>query len=363
MAGAALSLFTDFYTHTTGPAYFSGPDKVINDAQLRNFEGLSAFYRTKKEVQGGSTIKDMVLLDDPGTAATYLPGESATITNVQGGSTISIPWRFIRVPITWTEQELMLNEGGGNVSAGAQFHQFKKLKEFKYQQGFTSLMNLCERKIWQTASNSSMEAATGKEPYSIFAYLTTDGLAPSGFTTVQGINPTSKAKWRNQNTTYTAATPYDTDNGIIAGFDTITQLVQFKRPPNSEQYFDSSEFRSHAIFTNREGRRDYMKAIRANNDITRAGPQDPSYGDPVFNNVPIVNAEGIDDQSSFTSGSPDYLFSNMNYLKLIFHREKFMQMGEPMKFPDKPDTVVVWCDLWYNLFNCSRQRHGYLQAA
>ena len=83
----------------------------------------------------------------------------------------------------------------------------------------------------------------------------------------------------------------------------------------------------------------------------------------MFNNVPIVNAEGIDDQSSFTSGSPDYLFSNMNYLKLIFHREKFMQMGEPMKFPDKPDTVVVWCDLWYNLFNCSRQRHGYLQAS
>lgn len=358
MAGKALSLFDDFFTHTTGPAYASGPGEIINDAQLRNFGALTTFSRAKKEVQGGSTIKDVILMDDPETAGTYLPGDSASITNTQTGTTISVPWRFIRVPITWTESELMLNEGGGRT---AQFHQFKKLKDLKWQSAWTSLLNLIEKKMAATAATATMEANTGQEPYSVFATLTTDGLAPSGFTTVQGVNPSSKSAWRNQNTTYTYTSPFDTDTGIIAGFDTISQLVQFKVPPNAQQYFEASDLRRHVIATNKEGRRDYMKAIRANNDITRAGPQDPSYGSPVFAGVPVEFWEVFDDQSSFTSGRPDYLFLNMNYLKLIFHGKKFMQVSDVMRFPDKPDTSVTWIDTWINLFNSSRQRHGYLQ--
>ena len=358
MAGAALSAFTDFFTHTTGPSYFSGPEEVINDAQLRNFGALTAFSRAKKEVQGGSQIKDMILLDDPLSAATYNPGESATITNTQGGSTVTVPWRFIRVYVTWPEAEILLNEGGGGGTA--QFHQFKKLRDFKWQQGWTSLMNLCERKMAATANNANMEASSGKEPYSVFATVTSDGLAPTGFTTVQGLNPTAKSKWRNQNTTYTSGSPFDSDVGIIAGFDTLSQLIQFKTPPSKTQYFDASDINRHVVATNREGRIDYMKALRAGNDITRAGPQDPAYNSPVFSGIPVENWEVLDDQSSFSAASPHFLFLNMNYLKMIFHREKFMQVGKPMTFPDKPDTTVVWIDTYVNLFNSSRSRHGYL---
>ena len=356
----ALSLFTDFFTHTTGPAYFSGPDDVINDAQLRNFEAQATFYKSRKEVQGGASIKDMILLDDPLTAGTYQPGDAATVTNVQGGTTISLNWRFCRVYIVWTEAEVLLNEGGGASNATTQFHQFKKLKNFKYQQGFTSLVNKAEKLLVAAANNGDMETAAGTEPYSVFASVTSDGLAPSGFTTVQGVNPSTSTNWRNQNTTYTHATPYDTDTGIIAGFDTISQLGNFQRPPNYQQYFQDDNLKRHVIHTDREGRKDFMKAIRANNDITRAGPQDPSYGNPVFDNIPVRAVEGFDERTAFTASQPAFLFLNMNHLKLIFHREKFMTMGPPMGFADKPDTKVVWVDTYMNLFNRSRARHGYL---
>ena len=356
----ALSLFTDFFTQTTGPAYLSGPDDVINDAQLRNFEAQATFFKSRKEVQGGASIKDMILLDDPLTAGTYQPGDAATVTNVQGGTTISLNWRFCRVPIVWTEAEVLLNEGGGASNATTQFHQFKKLRNFKYQQGFTSLVNKMERLLVAAASNADMETAAGTEPYSIFASITNDGLAPSGFTTVQGVNPSTSPNWRNQNTTYTHATPYDTDVGIIAGMDAITQLVHFKRPPNYQQYFQDDSLSRHVIFTDRTGRQDYMKAIRANNDITRAGPQDPSYGSPVFNNIPVSAVEGFDDRNAFTASQPAFIFINMNHMKLIFHREKFMQKSEVMGFADKPDTKVMWVDTYINLFDCSRARHGWL---
>lgn len=360
MAGQALSLFTDFFTHETGPAYITGPDDVINDAQLRNFASLSAFFSAKKEVQGGSQIKDVILLDDPLTADSYLPGEKASVSNIQGATTLTANWRFVRVPVTWNEQEVLLNEGGGE---NAMFQQFKKVKMFKYTQAYTSLFNKLERFMTVSANNANMEAATGSDPYSLFAFVTSDGLAPSGFTNVLGINPSAKSAWQNQNATYTASTPFDTDNGIIAGFDTISQLVVFSRPPSHQEYFDDDNFRRMVIFTNREGRRDYMKAIRANNDITRAGPQDPSYGNPVFLNIPVVNNEGMDDASSFTAGSPDYVFLNMSHIKLIFHRQKFLQMGQPQVFPDQPDTIVVWCDSYLNLVCVSRKRQGYLSAA
>ena len=366
MPGQALSLFTDFFTHTTGPAYFSDPESVINDAQLRNYASMDAFTRMKREIQGGTTIKDVVLLTDPGTAATYLPGETASVSNVQVGNTISVPWRFIRVYITWTEAEILLNEGGANSTPDAQYQQYKKLKRLKYQAAYTSLLNLLEKKLSATANGTAAEAAmeqnAGQEPYSLFASIVDDGLASTNWTTIQGLNPTSLTKWRNQTVDWTAATPYDIDNGIIAGFDTMSQLVAFRRPPNYQEYFTDRQFNALVIFTNREGRRFYMKALRANNDITRAGPQDPAYGDPVFNNIPVKANEGMDENSTFTALSPGFIFCNMNFIKMIFHSQKFMQMGSPMTFADKPDTSVVWCDTYCNLFNASRQSHGYLQA-
>ncbi len=170
------------------------------------------------------------------------------------------------------------------------FHQFKKLKDFKYQQMWTSTMNKLERLMVVAANNANMESNSGQEPYSIPATLTSDGLAPSGFTTVQGINPTTQSKWRNQTASYTAASFLDTDTGLIAGFDQIMQLLNFKKPmavPDGEKNFTTSEFKNCVVLTNREGRRDYMKALRANNDITRTGPQDLR-----FDGVPVRACEG-----------------------------------------------------------------------
>ena len=357
----SIDFFTDFVT-MTGPSILTSPDEMINDAQLRNYELFDVMGRAKKAVQGGSSIKDVIFLNDPEIASNYTPGDAANVTNVQESTTITVPWRHTRAPMNWTEAEILLNDGSGGGKMG-QFHEYKRVRDHKYRMTYTSLLNLIERDLVRTASNATMESSTGTKPYSVFASVTTDGLAPAGFTTVQGVNPTTESKWRNQTSSYTAATPYDTDNGIIAGFDTMAQLVHFKRPPNYKSYFTESEWRAMVVATNKEGRRDYMKALRVNNDITRAGPQDPAYGDPVFNNIPVRNVEGLDDQSSFTAGSPDYLFLNMNFLKLVFHRKKWFDMKGPFTDGDKPDTVVFWCDIWWNLFCCSRQRLGYLQAA
>lgn len=361
MAGAALNAFTDFFTDTTGPAVLTPEDDIINDAQLRNYTASDLLFKSRREVQGGNQIQDVILFDDPGTASTYKPGAARTIVNTQNLTTVSVPWRFISAYTTWTEAEILLNEGGGDM-----YKQYKNLKRSKIQATMTSLMNLLERKLLadpdSAAASAGMEATGGEEPYSMLATNTDDGLAPTGWTTVQGKNPTTETNWRNQTASYTASTPYDTDNGIIGGFDTMSQLTEFKAPPQKQEYFTTSQFTSMVILTNREGRANFMKAVRANNDITRIGPQDPAYPNPGFNGIPIQAVEALDDLSIFTSGSPHYLFYNMEYIKLIFHREKFLQIGEPLTPSDKPDTKVVWIDLYLNAFCRSRKRQGFLKA-
>ena len=349
-----LSLFTDFFTHTTGPAYVTGPDAIINDAQLRNYEAFDALSRMKMELQGGNQIKDTILLDLSGRADSYNPGDTASVQNTQHQTTITQDWRFVRSYVTYTEAEIMLNEGS---SDSERYHQYKNLRDAKYQEMYTDLITQIERFLVQKVANSKTS-----DPDSIFNFVTSDGLAASG-STVMGVNPSTKTAWQNQTASYTSATPYDTDNGIIAGFDTISQLVRFKSPNRQQKHFTESSFNNLMIMTNREGRRDYMKALRANNDVTRTGPQDPSYGSPVFLGVPVVACEGFDDQSIWSGGSPGFMFINGNYLKLFCHSKKWFQVGNPKDHADKPDTKVVWCDNYLNLFCRSRARHGYLSAS
>jgi len=361
--GAALNAYTDFVA-STGPAYLTGANDLVNDAQLRNYEVFNAVSRARRKVSGGSDIRDTVILEDPSTAATYLPGDPVTVLNTQTTSTNTVKWRHIRVYTTTTEAEIMLNQSGGMGQSreDAIFHQYKNLKRVKEQSAFTSMFNKVERLTFATASNAAMEAAGGQEPYSVQATITSDGLAPSGFTTVQSINPTSLSNWRNQTAGYTASTPFDSQNGIVAGFDQMGHKVNFKAPsyqPDGSK-FTTSDMKNCAVMTNEEGRRLFMQSVRANNDILRMGKQDPAYSEPVFDGVPVLHCDVLDDLSLFSAGSPDYLFVNLNFFKLVFHESKWFAREGPFIFPDKPDTSVTYWDLWYNLFNCSRRRQGYL---
>lgn len=356
--GQYLSEFTDF-VKSTGPLYIHGAEEFVNDSSLRNYEAQDILLKTKREVQGGSSIKGNLILDASSDATHYKPGDVATIQGRNYLTTMELPWRFTRIDVSYNEKEISLNEGS---SREARFQQYTKVMKAKLAGRKTDLTNKIERSLVASAL-SDMETAAGTTPYSIFASITTDGLAPSGFTTVQQINPTSKTAWRNQTGSYTVASKYDVDNGLIAGFDNMAEKVKFKAPAKSGKDFNASDLSDMVILTNKEGRVNYMKALRANNDITRVGAQDPSYPSPVFNGIAVRSVEAFDDQTTFTAGSPGYLFVNGKFLHVVCRSGKWMALSDELKPHNQPDTVVFYYDCWWNLVNESRRRHGYLIAA
>lgn len=353
-----ISEFADF-VKSTGPMYLNGPDEILNDSGLRNYEAHDLMIRTMREVQGGSSIKANIILDRSDRAVHYKPGDVATVVNSQYLTAMELPWRFTRIDVSYNEKEIALNEGA---SREARFQQYTRVMKSKQIGSMTDIITKIELALTGAAA-TDMETANGTTPYSMFASITSDGLAPANFTTVQQINPTTKSQWRNQTGSYSYAAPFDTTAGLVAGFDNMAEKVRFKAPSRNRGSFTESDMKQMVILTNKEGKVLYSQTLRANNDITRVGAQDPAYPSPVYNGVDVRAVESFDERSLFTSGQPGYLWVNGKFLRIVARRGKWMDQSKEYFPHNQPDTVVFYYDCWWNLVNESRRRHGYLSAA
>lgn len=412
----SITQFNDFM-QTTGPAYLKSADAVINEAVKNNYV-LSRLLKEKASetlIQAGSSIKDTIVFDDASTYQKYQPNDTFTWSNPQVTDTLSASWRFSMDYMTWTDQEIELNEGDAKVM-------YKRLKRIKEMRMWTSMLNGMENDLWATSANNSgnMESASGKEPYSLPSFITEKlnsvttlgdrGGAPIGFTTVLGIDPTVDARWSNQVSFYvsngTGSSQNDatqsvtmsnhnagtrTFGGLFTAFDDMYLKVQFKAPLTQKQYFDDTNFQRQMILCSRLGINNYKRALRQSNQLL-VSAEDSAYMTPTFSGIPLEYCANLDDAAIFPSASSGttvantlsgrngatlsstftntetaastidkgarYWFVNGQYLTPIFHSTRYMKKHDVMRHPNQPFTWVQPVDCWWNLFCNSRQRHG-----
>ena len=224
-----------------------------------------------------------------------------------------------------------------------------------------------------------METNTGTEPYSIPTFVNerASGLY-DGFTTVQGIDPTSETKWVPQKQTYTSASVATTSTpgeaNIISAFDDMYLDVKFVPPPTHQEYFENPALNAQFIACSKKGQTIYAQLLRASQDtFVTASRQDPSYMKPQFAGIDLEYVSELDtaaiydqdDNDTFTTEGADagfkgprYYWINANYMKPVFHTTRYMYMHKTMVHPNQPFTTIVPVDCWYNLVCRSRQRQG-----
>lgn len=406
----SITQFNDFM-QSTGPAYLKSADAVINEAVKNNYV-LSRLLKEKASetlVQGGTSIKDVIVFDDASTYQKYQPNDTFTWSNPQVTDTLTAPWRFSMDYMSWTDQEVELNDGDAKVM-------YKRLKRIKEMRMWTSMLNGMENDLWAPSQGnySNMETG-GKEPYGLPAFITEDigavttfgerGGRPIGWTNVLGIDPDTDGRWSNQISFYDRALDHNAVpgsytfsnfnsgtrqvGGLFPAFDEMYLKVQFKAPLTQRQYFEETNLNRQMILCSRAGINQYKRALRASNDML-VSPQDSAYSTPTFSGIPLEYCANLDDAAIYpngnatvadtkigrdaatlvtTSGGSEtgsttidkgarYWFINGQYLTPIFHSTRYMKKHDVMRHPNQPFTWVQPVDCWWNLFCNSRQRHG-----
>jgi len=379
MPGTALSNFTDFVKFT-GPAYFTSSDKFLNEAAKTTYS-LPMFLKGKgmdKVIQSGENIKDDVMFDEARTFQNYQPNAEFTWTQPQVATEQSIEWRFSIDHMSWTDHEITLNMNSG-FSREYAMVQYKKLRKKLEQRMWTSITNGMEEKLWAgSPTHADMEAANGSEQYSLLALITEDvtnyHCASGSWVTIEGIDPATETKWRNQVSTYDYDDPDDTDgdrDGLIDKFDEMLTNVGFEAPAFHREHFeDSSSSNTKYIFCSNGGLNLYKAMLRASND-TLVRKTDASYSGVTFDSIPLKRVAQLGTVShvwntNTTAGTETgyatdgyrYFWIDTNYITPIYHSERYFFKKDPFFLEKQPYTWVCPVDIWWNVFCHSRQRLG-----
>ena len=397
---SALSVFNDFMT-ATDSTILTDASSIVNEAVKNNYV-LRRYLKGKSNsqiLQGGKTIKDQIMFDEDSTFQYYQPNETFTWTNPQVLDEWEINWRFSVDHMSWTDQEIELNAGGG-LGKGARHAVYKKLKRVKEQRLWTSLLNGMEDALFAAPESAEMESASGTKPYSIPCFInqggaetaagTYTGLYNDGsasWTTVEGIDPTVKTKWVPQRASYDGFRPGDTATdpdaeSIMGAFDRMYLSVKFQAPPTRQEYFENDNLFAQFIACSKDGIATYMGCLRSNQDMFAApSRQDPAFLKPTYGGVEVEYVSALDTAALYLTGAsavgtesagtaaadagtsdyrggPRYYWINANYINPVFHSKRYFTRHPVMTHPNQPFTHVQPVDCWHNVVCTSRQRHG-----
>jgi hypothetical protein len=354
------------------PARLTDANQIINEAQ-RNTYLLGEMMRAagvQRTIRTGKHIEEMVRLRNQGNARYYVPGETRTTTRKPTTEKAKWGWRFIENDFSWTDAEIDLAEGD-------EYTVFKRFREHMNQELWTDHWEFLEGILTARPDGAAMEPVEKREggkTHSIFSYVSENSTtfrppaAVWDFTTIAGI-ATSEENWRNPIHTYDPANPDAREDGIFAAFDRSWLHAKFQQPPNSKSYYENDQLRALKIITNSNGSAIFQGLLRDGQDHFRAGPQDPSYGFPVFRGVPVIHISNLDTEpleevagaytgDPWPDGKPRYVGLNCKYTYPVFHPKHFMKEVGPISGAAKQrDAFSMFKVSWGNLVCRSRRRN------
>lgn len=380
-------------------------DEIINAATRQTYI-LDEMFKTNEfdSMVGdfsGQYLEDLIKLDRLGGTRMYNPADERNPGRKVTRFAYRVPRRHAESDYSYTEAELKANAPGGSEQQFVQFKNFRKTMEVDLQ---CEHLDFFDDQCWNPPDYEQMElgsaAATDATArpgqfYSIPCFVTeppsggTDawgGARPAvasgatAFSTVMGIDPGTtlaggQPNWRNATKSYDASAIDDPQTGIFAAFDSIMLQIDYKVPSGYEAYMQTSTMRAVKCFTNLDGRTKYSRLLRDGNDSFKAGPQDPAYGNPTFNGVPVMYLKALDtsllNQSAavmtnevYPVGRPRYFVVNLQFLKFKFDRTNRFRLTEPFNGGAKQyDAWVRYMVTWGNLICLDRRRHGIIYPA
>lgn len=369
------------YLVNTRQARFKGPKDIVNELTLQNYT-FPDFMRNERSgvtVKGGSELRDVIKITEFSNFRPYIPGEVRTPSRGPTDQEYIVPWRFFENDRPVTDVEVSTNKD----DAYAQFKDFEHSLMMDLQ---TDHGNGLEFQLWQRP-NQALMAARAQTPgalmLSIPAVMTENGVSAPGWgatNPIQELRPDLNPRWRNQVAVYDQTDPEHPYDGVLAAFTDCVNKTRYKSWKGKEQWMQGSSSMVNygaCFYTSLGGLNLYQNLLRASNDHTRFGPQDPAYPHPLFNRIPVKHCAALDeallDQTGAVTGDPAqpgtysgtpypanrprFFFVVYEWLKLWFKKGKlFNEDGPKDGGAIQRDVNTMFIESHCNTFTRSRRR-------
>jgi hypothetical protein len=329
------------------------PQKFNQIAQSKvSYPLLDYMLRKKnmKSITGTSVIRPVMLKK---TGASRMVGMFATDTvNVADvAKNVEAPWRHINTPIAYDVKEFMANSGK------EQIIQLLKLRKADAE---LSRVEHISNQLWSSPADSSDALNIWGIPYWVVGNATAgfNGGAPSGFTTVGGLNPSSVdvPNWKNYTAQYAAVSKADLIKKMVDGF----AETGFESPITVDDFARGEKTDRFRIFAKRSVISDLEALLEQQNDQLGSDVA-PMFGKASINRTPITRDPALDDAVAFPK-SPVYAL-DMRYWELFYLAGSLERTSKPEAAPNQHDVRVIHIDDTMNLICTDRRRQAVFQTA
>lgn len=391
MSSLSINQYLDFVVNS-GPVFASGEDTIINNVSRRSFI-MGKMLRGSKAsmvLQGGDKIQETLYLNAVRTYQQIGRNGDINRVNPQKDTLMQLDWKFAHDQMTFDEAEYKL-QAGSNPSKV----KYKDMAYSKKQRTWESVVDGFETGLWyppattptETVTYGEMEGANGKRWYSIPVFVNEqDGSAGGfndGWTSIENVTLSSNANWRCNRSTYDAGDPMDTDmdgDGLFDALEDSSLKTGYQQPGFKDEYFEPDNHYTNGkekqstpniIATSINGMKQIMRCHRLSNE-SLITPQDAAYPKPRWNGKTFCDVQALDDAQLYRNAADSafvdeldtnankrgarYYDINTNYLKAIFHTDKYFTMWDPIRLQNKVGVFAIDIEVWGNVI-CTSLRH------
>ncbi|MBR3651479.1 MAG: phage major capsid protein [Victivallales bacterium] len=282
--------------------------------------------------------------------------EPDTVSAIDGLAKGQVPWRHTQVSYLFEDHEIAMN---------ADPHQLVNLIKLRREQAMLGLADLLEANFFGKPEN----ADDAKTPWGLFYWLVKstavnsatsncgfNGGAPSGFSNVAGLSPSTYPQWKNYVAPYYSVGKFS-DGGTLTDGDFIPHLrrcfeyTNWKSPLGGEEMGKTFGQRF-KLFTNFELQEQVEKYLEDKNELLFKADLAPLYGKTTFRGVPFFSVPFLDNDSS----NPVYGV-NTDTFEFRFLKGFKMRESEVKDAPNQHNVSIVFCDNSYNLICYDRRRN------
>ncbi len=354
MAGVAYDALVDLLK-TTLADYAKGVFEVMWGKQ--HYEYCERMQQGNYRIDGGTSIKRNVMLDNTGQArfVQMFEVEDTTIGDTQ--TQMDVPWCQFRTKYAWDKKELLDQRGSK--------HGFIDLLLSRRTDSLWSLADLLEEGGWKGRLN----ATDVRNPLGVNEALCMmdAGETAPGFkgktiryrggttgTTFQSIDAATTAKWRNYAFCYTTV-----DNALLEYLTRAILMTSF-RPPSFVPQPGNDAVGPRRMYGGIDAVTKLIRMADAKDDNSQ--PQDlagrlrvNSVGTCMFNGLPIIHVPDLDSATYSPLYGVDW-----TKLQIITQDGYFMEEEDPMRAPSQPSVLQAYVNGAYQQLCLNRRTAGFV---